>query len=69
MNDLSSELATEPLLFSWDSPRRRQAAFLAFLAISLLAHAVCFYIFQVVYPPADRASATSGPRCFDHSCI
>ena len=30
----------------------RQAAFLAFLAISLLAHAVCFYIFQVVYPPA-----------------
>ena len=52
MNDLSSELAKEPLLFSWDSPRRRQAAFLAFLAISLLAHAVCFYIFQVVYPPA-----------------
>ena len=52
MNDLSSELATEPLLFSWDSPRRRQAAFLVFLAVSLLAHAVCFYIFQVVYPPA-----------------
>ena len=51
MNDLSSELAKEPLLFSWDSPRRRQAAFLAFLAISLLAHAVCFYIFQIVYPP------------------
>ena len=51
MNDLSPELATEPLLFSWDSPRRRQAAFLAFLALSLLAHAVCFYIFQVVYPP------------------
>ena len=52
MNDLSSELATEPLLFSWDSPRHRQAAFLVFLAVSLLAHAVCFYIFQVVYPPA-----------------
>ena len=52
MNDLSSELAKEPLLFSWDSPRHPQAAFLAFLAISLLAHAVCFYIFQVVYPPA-----------------
>jgi hypothetical protein len=51
MNDLSAELATEPLLFSWDSPRRRQAAFLAFLAVSLLAHAVCFYIFQIVYPP------------------
>jgi hypothetical protein len=52
MNDFSPELATEPLLFSWDSPRRRQAAFLAFLAVSLLAHAVCFYIFQIVYPPA-----------------
>jgi len=51
MNDLSPELATEPLLFSWDLPRRRQAAFLAFLAVSLLAHAVCFYIFQIVYPP------------------
>ena len=51
MNNLSPELATEPLLFSWDSPRRRRAAILAFLALSLLAHAVCFYIFQVVYPP------------------
>ena len=52
MNDLSPELATEPLLFCWDSPRRRRAAFVAFLVISLLAHAVCFYIFQIVYPPA-----------------
>jgi hypothetical protein len=51
MNTLDPELATEPLLFSWDSPRRRQVVFLAFLALSLLAHAVCFYIFQVVYPP------------------
>src|SRR5438132_2756877 len=52
MNNLGPELATEPLLFSWDLPRRRRAAFLASLALSLLAHAVCFYIFQVVYPPA-----------------
>src|SRR5437868_14914008 len=51
MNNLSPELATESLLFIWDSPRRRRAAFLAFLALSLLAHATCFYIFQVVYPP------------------
>jgi hypothetical protein len=51
MNSLSPELATEPLLFSWDSPRRRTAAILAFLAVSLVAHALCFYIFQVVYPP------------------
>jgi hypothetical protein len=51
MNNPSPELATDPLLFSWDSPRTKKAALLAFLALSLLAHAVCFYIFQVVYPP------------------
>jgi hypothetical protein len=49
MNNLSPE--AELLLFSWDSPRTKKAALLAFLALSLLAHAVCFYIFQVVYPP------------------
>jgi hypothetical protein len=52
MNNPGPELATEPLLFSWDSPGRRRAAILAFIALSLLAHAVCFYVFQVVYPPA-----------------
>ena len=51
MNNLTPELATEPLLFNWDSPRTQKPALLAFLALSLLAHAVCFYIFQVVYPP------------------
>jgi hypothetical protein len=49
MNSISSE--PEPLLFSWDSPRRAKVAILAFLALSLVAHAFCFYIFQVVYPP------------------
>jgi hypothetical protein len=49
MNAFSGEF--EPLLFSWDSPRTQKAALLAFLTLSLLAHAVCFYIFQVVYPP------------------
>lgn len=51
MNNPGNELAAEPLLFSWDSPRRRRIAVLAFLALSLLAHAICFYIFQIVYPP------------------
>src|SRR5262249_21109148 len=51
MNNLSLELAKEALLFSWDSPGTKKAALLAFLALSLFAHAVCFYIFQVVYPP------------------
>jgi hypothetical protein len=51
MNALLSETAVEPLLFSWQPPRRRQLAFAAFLALSLVAHALCFYVFQIVYPP------------------
>jgi hypothetical protein len=51
MSNLSPELATEQLLFSWDSPRTQKAAILVFLSLSLLAHAICFYIFQIVYPP------------------
>jgi hypothetical protein len=51
MNALVSETAVEPLLFSWEPPRRRQLAFAAFLALSLVAHALCFYVFQIVYPP------------------
>jgi hypothetical protein len=51
MNNLAPELVTEPLLFNWDSPRTQRAAILAFLAFSFLAHAICFYVFQVVYPP------------------
>jgi hypothetical protein len=49
MNNVSDK--PESLLFSWDSRRTQKAAILAFLALSLLAHAVCFYVFQVVYPP------------------
>jgi hypothetical protein len=51
MNALVSETAVEPLLFSWEPPRRRQLALAAFLALSLVAHALCFYVFQIVYPP------------------
>src|SRR5436305_6097118 len=47
----SSGLVVEPLLFSWEPPRRRRAAITAFVALSLIAHALCFYIFQIVYPP------------------
>src|SRR5262249_9263104 len=36
--------------FSWDSPRWRRTTLAAFLALSLLAHALCFYVFQIVYP-------------------
>jgi hypothetical protein len=40
-----------PLLFSWQPPRQRRLAISAFLLLSLLGHAFCFYLFQIVYPP------------------
>src|SRR5213082_694397 len=51
MNSVASEIASEPLLFAWGSPGRAKLAIAAFLVISLVAHALCFYIFQIVYPP------------------
>src|SRR2546429_8443464 len=51
MNASASGLVVEPLVFSWEPPRRRRAAITAFVALSLIAHALCFYIFQIVYPP------------------
>ena len=50
MNNIASEIAAEPLLFVWDSPRRRRTTLAAFLVLSLMAHALCFYVFQIVYP-------------------
>ncbi len=38
------------LLFNWGPPRPRARALVLFIAISLLFHALCFYIFQIVYP-------------------
>jgi hypothetical protein len=50
MNSVASEPAAEPLLFTWDSPRRQNTALAALLVLSLVAHALCFYVFQIVYP-------------------
>jgi hypothetical protein len=50
MNGVASEVADEPLLFNWDSPRGPRAIFASFLVLSLVAHALCFYVFQIVYP-------------------
>jgi hypothetical protein len=50
MNSVGSDIAAEPLLFSWDSPQRQRTMLAAFLLLSLLAHALCFYVFQIVYP-------------------
>ena len=51
MSSSSSTSAVERLLFNWEPPRRQRATITAFLAISLVAHALCFYVFQIVYPP------------------
>lgn len=43
--------AQRELLFRWDPPRHRRFAIAGFLGASVLLHALCFYVFQVVYPP------------------
>lgn len=47
-------LAQHPggLLFRWEKPRRRKLAIAGFVLASAALHALCFYLFQVVYPPA-----------------
>jgi hypothetical protein len=50
MNSAVSEIIAEPLLFSWDSPRQQKAVLAMCLVLSLVAHALCFYVFQIVYP-------------------
>lgn len=40
------------LLFRWERPRQRRYAVAGFLLASVALHALCFYVFQVVYPPA-----------------
>lgn len=44
-------VASDGLLFAWESARRRKLAILGFLAASATGHALCFYLFQIVYPP------------------
>jgi hypothetical protein len=47
-----SSASDSPLVFAWDEPRGRRAALAGFIFGSLLLHALCFYAFQIVYPPA-----------------
>jgi hypothetical protein len=51
MNASAAEAAPGSLLFGWEAPRQRRRAIITFLFLSLLAHAFCFYLFQIVYPP------------------
>ncbi|HEX8679729.1 MAG TPA: hypothetical protein VF683_07205 [Chthoniobacterales bacterium] len=38
-------------VFDWTPPRNRKGLLAAFIGGSALLHALCFYIFQVIYPP------------------
>lgn len=52
---MSTPLASESdlgLVFVWDHPRRRRRAVIGFLVASIVLHALCFYAFQIIYPPA-----------------
>jgi hypothetical protein len=46
-----SSSAVEPLVFNWEFSRPRNLTIVGFLLLSFVAHAACFYIFQIVYPP------------------
>ena len=38
-------------IFDWSGPRPRRISLLSFLGASAALHALCFYIFQIFYPP------------------
>src|SRR5215217_5737465 len=38
-------------VFDWSSPRGRKLALISFISGSAVLHALCFYVFQIIYPP------------------
>jgi len=38
-------------VFNWSPPRSRKLSLISFIAASAVLHALCFYIFQIIYPP------------------
>lgn len=49
---MNAENSVSPLVFNWQPPRSRKFLVVAFLAGSVILHAICFYLFQIVYAPA-----------------
>lgn len=49
---MNAEVSPSPLLFNWQPPHPRKRSIVLFLCASVLLHAVCFYLFQIVYAPA-----------------
>ena len=39
-------------VFNWGSRRGRKLSLISFITASALLHALCFYVFQIIYPPA-----------------
>ncbi len=51
---MSTEALTDTndgLLFNWRPSRRRKLSLFGFITASVALHALCFYLFQIVYPP------------------
>ena len=48
---MSAPTANESLLFAWEPASTRRFAIFGFIALSVVGHAICFYLFQIVYPP------------------
>jgi hypothetical protein len=38
-------------VFNWTPPRNRNVSLISFIAGSAVLHALCFYVFQIIYPP------------------
>lgn len=38
-------------VFDWAPPRNRNVSLISFIAASTVLHALCFYVFQIIYPP------------------
>ncbi|MGI9086689.1 MAG: hypothetical protein ACR2HH_02945 [Chthoniobacterales bacterium] len=49
---IASTPAEFSTIFDWAAPRSRRLSLLSFLGASIGLHALCFYIFQIIYPPA-----------------
>ncbi len=51
---MTRPVATQPEftpLFDWTPPRGRKISLINFISVSAVLHVLCFYLFQIVYPP------------------
>ena len=48
---MSAAQAEFTSIFDWNPPRNRRGVLIGCIAGSAILHALCFYIFQIIYPP------------------